>query len=181
DVGGTFTDVYSQGSPGSQGSLGSPGSPGSSGSGEAAFAKADTTDFDLKRGVLTALEELASKLGQPLEEMLTDAAKIVYSTTVGTNALLERKGPRLGIITTAGFEHTLAIGRGRSWADGLSVDQRLDRARGRRPAPLVPQTLTATVHERVTSKGQVIVALADDDARKAIRHLVDQGVQGFVV
>src|SRR6202050_5943411 len=104
DVGGTFTDVYSQGSPGPPGP---PGSPGSSGSGEAAFAKADTTDFDLKQGVLTALEELASKLGQPLEEMVGDAAKIVYSTTVGTNALLARKGPRLGLITTAGFDDTL--------------------------------------------------------------------------
>jgi N-methylhydantoinase A len=163
DVGGTFTDVYSRCD------------------GETSFAKADTTDFDLKQGVLTALEELSAKLGQPAGDLLASAGKVVYSTTVGTNALLERKGPRLGVITTAGFEHTLAIGRGRSWADGLSVDQRLDRARARRPAPLVPQTLTATVHERVTSKGQVIVALADDDARKAIRHLVDQGVQGFVV
>jgi N-methylhydantoinase A len=169
DVGGTFTDVYSQ------------DSPGSPGSGESAFAKADTTDFDLKRGVLTALEELASKLGQSLEEMLGDAAKIVYSTTVGTNALLERKGPRLGIITTAGFDDTLAIGRGRSWADGLSVDKRLDRARASRPAPLVPAALTTTVHERVTSTGRVLVPLADDDARGSIRRLVDQGVQGFVV
>jgi N-methylhydantoinase A len=163
DVGGTFTDVYSR-----HGS-------------ESAFAKADTTDFDLKQGVLTALEELAAKLGQPPEEMLRDTAKIVYSTTVGTNALLERKGPRLGIITTAGFDHTLAIGRGRSWADGLSVDKRLDRARASRPAPLVPQALTATVRERVTSTGQVLLPLADDDARSSIQRLVDQGVQGFVV
>jgi N-methylhydantoinase A len=163
DVGGTFTDVYSR-----HGS-------------ESAFAKADTTDFDLKQGVLTALGELASKLGQPPEEMLRDTAKIVYSTTVGTNALLERRGPRLGIITTAGFDHTLAIGRGRSWADGLSIDKRLDRARASRPAPLVPAALTATVHERVTSTGQVLVPLADDDARRSIQRLVDQGVQGFVV
>ena len=163
DVGGTFTDVYSR-----HGS-------------ESAFAKADTTDFDLKQGVLTALEELAAKLGQSPEEMLRDTAKIVYSTTVGTNALLERKGPRLGIITTAGFDHTLAIGRGRSWADGLSVDKRLDRARASRPAPLVPQALTATVRERVTSTGQVLLPLADDDARSSIQRLVDQGVQGFVV
>jgi N-methylhydantoinase A len=163
DVGGTFTDVYSRHG------------------GESAFAKADTTDFDLKQGVLTALEELAAKLGQPAEEMLRDTAKIVYSTTVGTNALLERKGPRLGIITTAGFDHTLAIGRGRSWADGLSVDKRLDRARASRPAPLVPQALTATVRERVISTGQVLVPLDDDDALSSIQRLVDQGVQGFVV
>ena len=91
DVGGTFTDVVCI----SDGAL--------------FRGKADTTHYDLKVGFFNAARVAADKAGLKVEEALRTADGIVYSTTVGTNALIERRGARLGLITTQGFEHTIPV------------------------------------------------------------------------
>jgi len=163
DVGGTFTDVVV------------------SSGGTMTHGKADTTAYDLRVGVHNALQEVAGALGSTAEDLLTETESMVYSTTVGTNALVEHKGPVLGLITTHGFEDTLHIGRGRNWADGLSVAARYDRGRAVRPEPLVPRHLVVGVRERMDSRGEVVLPLRDEEVLAQVQHLVDQGVRGFVV
>jgi len=87
------------------------------GNGETRFAKTPTTHFDLSVGFMKGMRQLAHQSNVDLAELLGDVESIRYSTTVGTNALIERTGPKLALITTAGFEDTIFIGRSRSWAD----------------------------------------------------------------
>ncbi|TAN26560.1 MAG: hydantoinase/oxoprolinase family protein [Actinomycetota bacterium] len=163
DVGGTFTDVVvSRG-------------------GTMVHGKSDTTAFDLRVGVTNAIEEAARLFDMTVNELLGSAQSMVYSTTVGTNALIEHKGPVLGLITTHGFEDALLVGRGRNWADGLSVEERYDRGRARRPRPLIPRDLVVGVHERLGNKGEVLVPLRDEEVLRKIQYLVDRGVRGIVV
>ena len=163
DVGGTFTDIVV------------------TRDGTTRHGKSDTTAYDLRVGVHKALALVAEDMGLSAEELLSEAGSMVYSTTVGTNALVEHKGPVLGLITTHGFENTLLIGRGRNWADGLAVEARYDRGRAVRPQPLIPRQLAVGVHERMDSRGEVLLPLRDDEVLAKVQQLVDQGVRGFVV
>ena len=83
-----------------------------------------------------------------------------YSTTVGTNALIERTGPKLGLITTAGFEDTIFIGRSRSWADGKPMDENRDLARIRKPEPLIVPDMVVGMSRRMDCYGKVVKPLA---------------------
>ncbi len=163
DVGGTFTDVVCI----RDGTL--------------FRGKADTTHYDLKIGFFNAARVAADKAGLKVEEALRTADGIVYSTTVGTNALIERRGTRLGLITTQGFEHTVRVGRARNWGDGLPTEKKYDRGRAQRPEPLIPQSLIVGVQERIDNLGRVIIPLNDAQVLEQVQHLIDQGVRGIVV
>ncbi|MEX2288971.1 MAG: hydantoinase/oxoprolinase family protein [Mycobacteriales bacterium] len=163
DVGGTFTDVYVVRD------------------GEAARAKADSTAYDLRVGFFNSVRTAGEQFGLTLDELLAETESIVYSTTVGTNALIEHRGPKLGLITTMGYEDTMLIGRGRSWADGLPIESRYDRARAQRPEPLIPPHLIRGVRQRMDNQGNVLMPIQDEDVLAQVQHLVDQGVRGFVV
>jgi N-methylhydantoinase A/acetophenone carboxylase len=163
DIGGTFTDVVFM----KDGAL--------------YRGKADTTHYDLKVGFMNATRVAAELAGLELEEALRASDAIVYSTTVGTNALIERRGTKLGLITTKGFEHTVHVGRARNWGDGLPTEKKYDRGRAMRPVPLIAQERVVGVQERIDNLGNVIIPLRDDDVRKKVQQLVDQGVRGFVV
>jgi len=120
DTGGTFTDcVYSQG-------------------GKLKVVKVFSTPSDPGQAVLEALRRIGA-CGDVL---------VRHGTTVGTNAMIERKGARVAFVTTAGFEDTIAIGR---------------QARAKlydwfQPAPdcLVPPQLRFGLHERVSAEGQIL-------------------------
>jgi len=163
DVGGTFTDVVVVHD------------------GQVVRGKSDTTAYDLKVGFFNAVAVAAEQLGQSPDALIREAESIVYSTTIGTNALIERKGPRLGLNTTYGFEDTILVGRGRSWADGLPTEAKYDRGRARRPTPLIPRHLIVGVRERLDCFGNVLMPLRDEDVLEKVQYLVDQGVRGFVV
>ena len=163
DVGGTFTDVVV------------------AIDGTITHGKADTTAYDLRVGVGNALDVVAASISTSSAGLLGNAESVVYSTTVGTNALVEHKGPVLGLITTHGFEDTMLIGRGRNWADGLSIEARYDRGRAVRPEPLIPRQRVVGVRERMDSKGEVVLPLRDEEVLTQVQMLVDQGVRGFVV
>ena len=163
DVGGTFTDVVCI----NDGAL--------------FRGKADTTHYDLKVGFFNAARVASEKAGLKVEEALRTAHAIVYSTTVGTNALIERRGARLGLITTQGFEHTVKVGRARNWGDGLPTEKKYDRGRAQRPEPLIPQSLIVGVQERIDNLGNVIIPLSDQQVLEKVQYLIDQGVRGIVV
>lgn len=163
DIGGTFTDVFLLKD------------------GQLVRGKAETTSYNLKVGFLNAIRVAAERLGLSLAEALRQADSLTYSTTIGTNALIERRGPKLGLLTTMGFENTLLIGRARNWADGLPPEAKYDRGRARRPELLVPRHLIVGLRERVDHFGQVLIPLTHEEVLEKVRSLVDQGVRGFVV
>ncbi len=164
DVGGTFTDFCSIG-----------------GDGRIQLAKTPTTHYDLSVGFMKGLRQLARAYDSDLGSLLSQVESIRYSTTVGTNALLERTGPKLGLITTAGFEDTIFIGRARAWADGGSVEANRDLARIVKPAPLISPDMVVGVRARLDCNGQVIAPLDRDDVLEQLQVLVDRGAMGFVV
>ena len=163
DVGGTFTDAVV--------TL----------DGRMAKAKATTTSYNLAVGFMRAIEGAAAELGTDLASLLSGTTMVRYATTVALNRLIERKGPRLGLITTAGFEDTIFVGRGGQWADGLPVRERRNVARAKRPLPLIPRSMTVGVRERVDSLGRVLSPLDEQDVLTKVRELLARGARGLVV
>jgi N-methylhydantoinase A/oxoprolinase/acetone carboxylase beta subunit len=127
------------------------------------------------------IEEGASELGMQIDELLPAIDMIRYSTTIAMNRLIERKGPRLGLITTEGHEDVVLIGRGAQWIDGTRVAERRNLAIQKKPDPLIPRDLIVGVKERVDSRGLVIRPLDEHSVREKIRYLVGRGARGFVV
>jgi N-methylhydantoinase A len=155
DVGGTFTDVVLI----------------DDRSGQIHYTKTLTTPANRAIGVMNGLAQI-------LELAAVEAAQIdyiVHGTTTGTNALIERKGARTGLITTAGFRDVLEIARIERPDAGL-YDIFVDL-----PAPLVPRYLRAEVSERVAADGQVVRPLDEESARAAIHYLQAQKVEAIAV
>ena len=144
-------------------------------------AKAPTTPYDLSVGFLDVLTAGAEQLGRPLDRVLPDVEIVRYSTTVAMNRLIERKGPRLGLITTEGHEDAILIGRGAQWTDGTRIGERRNLSVQAKPAPLVERDMIVGVRERVDSTGRVLRALDEDDVRAKLRHLVDNGARAIAV
>ena len=97
---------------------------------------------------------------------------LVHGTTVGTNALLERKGARCGLITTRGFRDVLELGRRtRPNAYGLSGSFE----------PLIPREHRLEVRERVDARGRVVEPLDESEVRDAVAALVAAGVESLVI
>jgi N-methylhydantoinase A/acetophenone carboxylase len=163
DVGGTFMDFFV------------------SRDAEYITTKVPTTRYELGVGFIKGLEECAEKWNETIEGFLKNTDAIKYSTTIGTNALIERSGPKLGLITTRGFEDVIFIGRGRQWADGLPEADVQNITRIEKPIPLIPRKLVVGVRERIDYLGHVVMPLAKEDVLEKVRYLVNNGVRGFVV
>ena len=163
DIGGTFTDFSAVDE------------------GRVLSCKTPTTHYDLSVGFMRGIRDLARRRGQEIREFLASVEALRYSTTIGTNALIERTGPKLGLITTAGFEDTTRIGRSRSWADGLGVHEVGDLARIVKPQPLIPPDMIVGVRERIDCRGEVVCPLSREDVLERLQTLVDRGAMGFVV
>src|SRR6266704_771565 len=130
DVGGTFTDLVAIDA-----------------GGATALAKVPSTPQDPSLGVLDGLAHLATRLGLGLAALLVSTDRIVHGTTVATNALLERKGARLGLLTTEGHRDVVEM------REGLKDD----RYNLRMPPPeqLVPRRLRLPVRERIRADGRI--------------------------
>ncbi len=163
DVGGTFTDLVLNFK------------------GKALIKKVPTTPYDLSVCFSRVIEEGASALGLKIDELLPQIEMIRYSTTIAMNRLIEKKGPRLGLITTEGHEDVVLIGRGAQWIDGTRVAERRNLAVQRKPDPLIPRDMIVGVKERVDSRGKVIRPLDENNVREKVRYLVSHGARGFVV
>ena len=164
DIGGTFTDFC-----------------GIADDGTLTTCKTPTTHYDLSVGFMRGIRDLARRSGMQTRDYLAKVEALRYSTTVGTNALIERTGPKLGLITTAGFEDTIFIGRSRSWADGLPTHQAQDMARIAKPRPLITPDMVMGVRERIDYSGRIICPLSREDVLTQLQKLVDRGAMGFVV
>jgi len=130
--------------------------------------------------LLTTPKEPAQAVEQGVMTLLHEAgrgpasvAALIHGTTLATNALIERKGAKTGLLTTAGFRDTLEIGReGRYDMYDLFIDP---------PAPLVPRHLRLEVRERLLADGSVLTPLDAASAREAIAALLAQGVEAIAI
>lgn len=163
DIGGTFTDCFV------------------CWDGRFLQTKALTTHQNLALGFNEAIDGACADLGIVREELLSEVDSVRYATTLGTNALIERKGPRVGLLITHGFESSVPISRGRGYAEGMPREQARDLSSAERPEPLVPISMIRPVRERVNYRGDVLMDLDENHARRQIRELVDNGVQAIVV
>ncbi|MCA1626580.1 MAG: hydantoinase/oxoprolinase family protein, partial [Acidobacteria bacterium] len=150
DTGGTFTDFVFQ----KRGRL-------------EIFKVASTPD-DPARAIVGGLRRIAEDAGVHLAEI-----EVVHGTTVGTNALLERRGARVGLVTTAGFEDVLEIGR--------QARPRLYDLDAVKPEPLVPRRLRLGVRERVAAFGEVLEELGDAELSRLVSKLERARVEAVAV
>src|SRR6476659_6370186 len=145
DTGGTFTDcVYLK-------------------EGAVKVLKVLSTPDDPARSVLNAIAEVAE----------TESAEVRHGTTIGTNALLERKGARVAFVTTAGFEDTIAIGRQarQHLYDWLAT-----------PKPcLVPAELRFGVHERVSAEGEILLSPDDEEIEALCNRIRESGAESVAI
>jgi len=144
-------------------------------------AKALTTHHNLALGFNEALELACDRAGLDRNQALSEVDSVRYATTLGTNALIERKGPKVGAIVTHGFEDTIPLSRGRGYGEGLDPSMQQNLPAAERPEPLVPRQLIRSVKERVNSAGGVVVPLHEKDVRNMVRELVDNGAEALVV
>jgi N-methylhydantoinase A len=144
-------------------------------------AKALTTHHNLALGFNEALDLACSRAGLERDQVLSEVDSVRYATTLGTNALIERKGPKVAAIVTHGFEDTIPLSRGRGYGEGLDPSMQQNLAAAERPEPLVPRSLIRSVKERINSAGQVVVPLYEKDVRNMVRELVDAGAEALVV
>ena len=153
DIGGTFTD--------------------------AALVDGDTGAIHVVK-VLTTPEDPAQGFMRALERGLAecqarggDVAAVVHATTVATNAIIEGKTARVGMLVTRGFRDILEIGR--------QIRSRLYDVHLQKPAPLVSRRFSLEVTERLDHDGRVLTPLNLDEVRQAARRLRDEGVEAVVV
>jgi N-methylhydantoinase A len=133
--------------------------------------KIPTTRRDPSLAVLKAIETLAAEHDLPAH----DITRFVHGTTVATNAVLERKGARTGLITTAGFRDVLEIGRQmRHQLYELALDPET-------PVFLAPRALRKEVCERIDSAGRIVTALDEDAVAAAADELVAAGVEAICI
>jgi len=147
DIGGTFTDLVAI----------------DSDTGETVVAKEASVPGDFVRGVSAALDRAE----------LDELAQLRHATTVGTNAIIERRGALTALITTAGFRDVLLAGRANK---PDLYDSDWDP-----PAPLVPRSLIFGVRERLDYSGSVVVPLDLDDVAAVARRLRELGVDAVAI
>jgi N-methylhydantoinase A/acetophenone carboxylase len=163
DTGGTFTDAFVMLDD------------------KVSYAKAPTTPNRLSEGIFQALRVAGEELKISVDELLKNVETFRFSTTYATNALIQKIGPKLGFITTEGFEDLLVIGKGSSWADKMTVKEMRNVSRVVKPEPLIPREMTIGVKERVNSQGKIVRPLDEDDAIEKVKRLLKKGAEGFVI
>ncbi|MFB0992715.1 MAG: hydantoinase/oxoprolinase family protein, partial [Rhodospirillales bacterium] len=148
DVGGTFTDVFFLDEQ----------------SGECSVAKVPSTRPDQSKGFIEGIRSGVENFSQ--------LATVVHGTTVGTNALLERKGAKTGIITTEGFRDVLEMRRrDRPTTWGLWGQFE----------PIIPRNLRLEVPERTLADGTIYTAVNPDDVKATAQELIDAGAESVCV
>ena len=127
--------------------------------GEVSIGKAPTTPEKLEDGVMAALEDAARARGVSRRELLSNTISFCQGTTIGTNALINCKGVKTGMITTKGFEDTIYIQRAIGRVDGLHPEEVRHQAIVKKPVPFIPKELIIGVTERIDCFGKRFTSL----------------------
>ena len=154
DVGGTFTDVIVEDA-----------------SGSIVLRKVLSTPPSYDKGVVSAVQALAAEA--PSKDWVASITEVVHGTTVATNAVLERRGARTAVVTTAGFRDVLELRR-------MRMPHLYDYF-WTKPPSLVPRHLRFEIAERMAADGTVLLALDDADARRVAARLREAEVEAVAV
>ena len=156
DVGGTFTDFVVADE-----------------KGQPRFFKTHSTPDDPSVGVIAGLREAAAEYGLALEQLLGDTDMVIHGSTVATNTLVERKGAKVGLITTDGFRDLLEM------REGLKEDRYNLRMT---PAePLAARYLRVGIPERIRANGLVERALDEAALVENLEYLIQEGAEALAV
>ena len=155
DVGGTFTDILLVNEE----------------SGETFRVKTSSTPSDQSIGVLRGINQACGQAGIGLDEV----THVLHGTTVATNAILEGKGARVGLVTTHGFRQVLQIAR--SFVPGGLAGWII----WPKPEPLAALEDTVEVIGRMGSKGEIVTSLDEADVRRQLGKLKKQGIEALSV
>ncbi len=155
DIGGTFTDVVLL----------------NAATHERTFAKVSTTPSDRDVGFFLGVEKVLTD-----EHATPDrVSSITHGSTVATNAVLEGKGSRMGLLTTQGFRDILEIGR--AYIPGIFTNY----LRWEKPPRLVPLERVREIPERMAVDGSVVRPLDEDATRSAIAELLEQDIESLAI
>ncbi|MEU6603000.1 hydantoinase/oxoprolinase family protein [Streptomyces flaveolus] len=160
DIGGTFTDCVL-----------------TDARGRSVTVKVLSTEDDPVRGVHAALARLGEAVDRDVASLLARTRRLGHGTTIGTNAVLERRGARVGLVTTVGHGDALAMMRGRGRAAGRPIED-VFQVHGALPRPLIVPGAVLEVEERIDRTGAVVVAPDRTQVREALsgflaRHELD--------
>ncbi len=133
--------------------------------GQSVTAKVLTTKHDQTLGVLQVIEQAQL----PVDQIAT----LIHGSTTATNALIERSYPPAAMITTEGFRDTIEIGRQRRrhLYDPYQI----------KPRPLIPRRYRLTVPERISAKGEVLVPLDEQAARKVAERIAELEIESVAI
>ncbi len=149
--------------------------------GEFAVGKAQTTPEDESVGFVDSCEDALGYWDMQSSEVFPSIMTGVYSGTAMINRLLERKGSRVGVITTAGHEDVLRMERAvQPWL-GLSYADRVHITTHAHHTPLVPIDRIRGVRGRIGIFGDEIIPLYEHEVRQAVGELLEQGIEALVV
>jgi N-methylhydantoinase A len=143
--------------------------------------KSSSTPGNFADGMLAAMRVASERLGLSFGQFCRDITVLTHGTTVGTNALIQRNGAKVGLITTKGHEDAIHIMRGSRGVTSHDINKVVHFPESQKPVPIVPKRLIEGVSERVDCFGEVVVPLNEKDVEVAIRRLVGQGVQAIGV
>ncbi len=156
DIGGTFTDCLVSNS-----------------KGEIAIFKSPTTPGEFEKGFINVLHVAAEGYGLAAADFMRQIDLVVHGSTVSTNALVERKTVKVGLVLTEGHQDILVLREGPRKG---AFQWRLDY-----PEPYVPRHLTKTVGGRIDARGRELAPLSIDDVRKAAAEFRALGVEAVAV
>ncbi|NBP33870.1 MAG: hydantoinase/oxoprolinase family protein [Betaproteobacteria bacterium] len=164
DIGGTFTDCVVVDE-----------------KGQLVAAKSPSTPPHFGQGMLAAMALAAQSLKLDFASFCQRIAVLTHGTTVGTNALIQRRGAKLGLITTKGHEDAIHIMRGSRGVSSRNLNQVVHFPESRKPLPIVSKRMIRGVSERVDCFGEVVVPLNLVQTREAIESLLAQGAESIAI
>lgn len=164
DIGGTFTDCIVMNE-----------------DGRVWLHKASSTPEDFSRGFFDSLRLAAAGQRLELAELLSRTDRLVHGTTVATNALVQRKGAKTGLITTRGQGDVLRMMRGYGRAAGLPSEEILHFQGTFKPDTIIPRELIKEVSERIDARGDVVVPLNEEEIVSAVEEFLKVGVEAIAI
>jgi N-methylhydantoinase A len=161
DIGGTFTDLVVVDD-----------------AGDISVFKSPTTPRDYVDAVVTNLREASEFIGLPVERLMRECSSfvggsLVHGSTIATNALIEKKVAKTGLICTRGFRDVLTDREGGK-SEPFNWDQDY-------PPAYVPRYLTLPVTERINAEGEIERPLVEEDVRAAVRQFEEWGIEVIAV
>jgi N-methylhydantoinase A len=156
DIGGTFTDFTVVDD-----------------NGGVTLWKEDSTPDDPVRAIESGLAAVAETLGSPVDELLRSTDLFVHGSTIATNAVIQRSGPRIGLLCTKGFRDVIHL------RDGFKPER--FNIHLRHPVEFVERYLRLGVDERINHDGKVSRPLSETDVRAAAAHFRDEEVAAVAI